>query len=119
MNIQAAIPSPFATVSPQASFAGPGAAASAPVAEPASAGVASFAQTLAADAASIKGMGAGAMGGAMGAQQNSPQMMMGPTLTESGFDMDRAFQLTSTKISAGKTDGADLFAAAIASSTEA
>lgn len=112
MNIQAPIPSPFATVSPQASFAGPGAAASAPVAEPASPRVASFAQTLAADAASIKGMGAGAMGA------QGPQMMMGPTLTESGFDMDRAFQLTSTKISAGKTDGADLFAAAIASSTE-
>ena len=115
MNIQAAIPSPFAISTPQASFAGPGAAASAPVTEPASPQVASFAQALAADASSIKGMGAGAMG----VQGSPPPMMMGPTLTESGFDMDRAFQLTSTKISAGKTDGSDLFAAALASSTEA
>lgn len=86
---------------------------STPVAGP-SPRTANFAQNMALDGASVKNLGAGAVQSLF--QGGAPASMgaPAPTLTQSGFDMDRAFKLTSEKISAGKTDGADFFAAHLA-----
>jgi hypothetical protein len=114
---------------PLNTIASPLAGGAAPVPNAVASGAASprvtnFAQNLATDGASIKGIGATAMGGLFQPQAGAgmtggvPVGMGGPTLTQSGFDMDRAFKLTSEKISAGKTDGSDLFASQLAATGE-